>query len=265
MIFPLFKKEIKSNYKIFLIFVAIISLYSSVIVAMYDPTLGESLNMMAESMPELFAAFGMTNPGATLIEFVTNYLFGFILIVIPFVFTLIIVSRLISRYIDKGSMAYLLATPHTRTQMIVTQLAVLVFGILLLVVYETLLVILCSYVMFEEKMPLDQYLTLNLGLFGMHILFAGMCYLSACCFNETKWSIGVGGGLGMVFILIQMLSQVSDKVEFLKYFTPLTLFDTMGLIAFESQALLMMGSLFVVGFVLFVVGIILFKKRDLPL
>ena len=75
MILPLFKKEIKANYKIFIIFILIISLYAGIIVAMYDPELGKSLEMMAESMPELFAAFSMTNAGSSLIEFVTNYLF----------------------------------------------------------------------------------------------------------------------------------------------------------------------------------------------
>lgn len=52
----LFKREIKSNYKIMLIFMALISMYSSVIVLMFDPKLGESLSIMAESMPEIFAA-----------------------------------------------------------------------------------------------------------------------------------------------------------------------------------------------------------------
>ena len=79
----LFKREVKSNYKTMLIFMALISMYSSVVVLMFDPKLGESLNVMAESMPEVFAAFGMMNAGATLIEFVANYLYGFILIVIP--------------------------------------------------------------------------------------------------------------------------------------------------------------------------------------
>ena len=49
----LFKREIKSNYKIMLIFMALISMYSSVIVLMFDPKLGESLSIMAESMPEI--------------------------------------------------------------------------------------------------------------------------------------------------------------------------------------------------------------------
>ena len=79
MISTLIKRELKANYKILLIFMAILSMYCSVIVMMYDPTLGESLYMMAKSMPQLFAAFGMMHPGITLLDFIINYLYGFIM------------------------------------------------------------------------------------------------------------------------------------------------------------------------------------------
>ena len=265
MILPLFKKEIKANYKIFIIFILIISLYAGIIVAMYDPELGKSLEMMAESMPELFAAFSMTNAGSSLIEFVTNYLFGFIMIIIPFVFMLIMISRLICRYIDKGSFAYLLATPRNRGQIILTQLLTVLLGVLLLIVYETVLVIVCGKVMFNELVPIKEFLVLNCGLFGLHCFFSTLVYLTACSFNETKWSMGLGGGLGMVFILIQMLSQVSDKFDFLKYLTPLTLFDTNGLIELDLQAIMFAEVLYLLAFVFIIVAVSIFKKRDLSL
>ena len=40
----LFKMEVKANYKLFLLFAGILTLYVSVISAMYDPKLGNSLN-----------------------------------------------------------------------------------------------------------------------------------------------------------------------------------------------------------------------------
>ncbi len=52
---PLLRREIRANYKILLIFCAVFTLYGAVIVGMFDPKLGESLNAMAASMPELFA------------------------------------------------------------------------------------------------------------------------------------------------------------------------------------------------------------------
>ena len=45
---------------------------------------------------------------------------------------------------------------------------------------------------------------------------------------RDRW---VGGGLNILFFLMQMISQVGDKFEFLKNVNPLTLFDYYGLAA----------------------------------
>lgn len=265
MITVLFKREWKSNYKIFFIFVAVLTLYESLIVAMYDPKLGESLNMMAKSMPQIFAAFGMTDPGLTLLDFITNYLYGFILTMIPLIYTIIMCQRLIARYIDKGSMAYLLTTPHTRSQIMFTQLMVLLSGVVLLIVYSIILIWGCSIVMFSESLDVSRFLLMNVGLLGIHVLFACICFLTACSFNETKLSIGIGAGIGIGSLLIQMLSQVNDKIDFLKYITPLTLFDAKGLQAYHQQAILNTALLFILAIGCVIATQIIFKKRDLPL
>lgn len=262
---PLIKREIKANWKIALLFLAVISLYGSVIVAMYDPLLGASLQMMAESMPEIFAAFGMMNANSNLLEFVSNYLYGFILIVIPIIFIIILSSRLIARYIDQGSMAYLLATPNTRSKIIHTQAFLMILGIFTLVLYVSLLVLCCGFMMFDEGIAVNRFLVLNAGLFGLLLFLGGICFLSATIFNEQKLSCGVGAGLCILFVLLQMLSQVGDKMDFLKYVTPLTLFQAEELIALDSSAYIGVIVLYVGALFFFLCGIQVFKKRDLPL
>ena len=238
MISTLIKRELKANYKILLIFMAILSMYCSVIVMMYDPTLGESLYMMAKSMPQLFTAFGMMHPG-------------------------IMCYRLIARYIDRGTLVYLLTTSYSRKKIILTQYLNLLLGTLFLIVYSCSLIILCSYIMFDEKIDISSFIMLNTGLICLHLFFMSMCFFTATTFNEIKYSLGIGGGLGMIFILIQMLSQVSDKLEFLKYFTPLTLFDASSLVKFESITGIVV--LFMVSIFILVLSIDIFSKRDLPL
>ena len=49
-------------------------MYSCMIIAMFDPKLGDSLRAMAESMPQLFSAFGMADVGTTLLESIMGYL-----------------------------------------------------------------------------------------------------------------------------------------------------------------------------------------------
>ena len=101
----LLKKELRANGPLAAIFLGVVTLYGSMITSMFDPKLGDSLNIMMESMPELFAAFGMSNPGASLTQFLANYLYGFLLIALPLVMILLLVQRLLVRYTDRGAMA----------------------------------------------------------------------------------------------------------------------------------------------------------------
>lgn len=261
----LWKREFKANIKVILLFLLVLSLYSSLIVAMYDPKLGQSLEMFKESMPGVFEAFGMSNPGSTLIEFIANYLYGFILIVFPMIFVILMCHRLIVRYVDRGSMAYLLSTPHKRTTIILTQLSMLAIGILILVAYVTLLVIVCGNLMFDEGIDFSAFLTLNVGLYGIMLFFAGVCFLFACTFNETRFATGIGAALCIVSVLIQMLSQVGDKLENLKYATPLTLFRPEEIIAMDQGALWSVGVLYIGAIVLFTLGVMIFKRKDLSI
>lgn len=265
MIPTLIKKEMKSQIKILILFLIVISIYSTVIVMMYDPQLGESLHMMAQSMPELFAAFGMQDPGLTMMDFIINYLYGFILIIIPIIYIIVTSYRLIAKYVDKGSFAYLLTTGHSRVQVILSQYISLTCGVFILVAYATVLNYTTSYLLFDEALILKNFLMLNVGLFILHLFFASLCYLTSCTFNEIKYSIGMGGGVSLLFILIQMLSQVSEDIQFLKYFTPLTLFDPQNIAILDNQAIGKIIVLLILAIVFIISGTIIFKKRDLSL
>lgn len=59
MIRSLMKQEIKSNYKLYIVFLSTIAMYAVTLVAMYDPSLKESLKALEQSMPVVLAAFGM--------------------------------------------------------------------------------------------------------------------------------------------------------------------------------------------------------------
>ena len=65
----LFKREIKSNYKVFIIIFAVLLMYTSVVTSLFDPNLGSILEQFSQTMPELMSAFGMTSPGSTLLNF----------------------------------------------------------------------------------------------------------------------------------------------------------------------------------------------------
>lgn len=261
----LFKKEIKSNYILYLIFLAVLTMYSVIIVAMFDPKLGDSLRLMAESMPEVFAAFGMNKMGTTLLEFVTTYLYGMLFVIFPSVFIIILAGRLVVKYVDNGSMAYLLAVPERRRKIISTQAVFLALSLILMVLYVTGIILLTGQMMFPGEMEVLPFLRVNIGLLGVLLFFGGVCFLSSCLFNDTKRAYGIASGVVIYSILLQMISQVGDKAENLKYATPLTLFSIDGLTAGEASAYGKCAILYIAGIVFMALGVWKFSRRNLPL
>lgn len=262
---PLLRREIRANYKILLIFCAVFTLYGAVIVGMFDPKLGESLNAMAASMPELFAAFGMSNPGSTLLEFLVNYLYGFLFVCLPVVMILILVNRLLARYVDRGAMAWLLASPHPRWKLALTQGKVLGLLVLAAAVWNTALCLTLSALLFPGELDVRRFLLVNVGLLGLLLFFSGLCFASACLFTDSRYALGVGGGLCGAFVLVQMLSQLGEDLSWLRWATPLTLFDAGAIAAGEPGALALAIPLYLGAAALFALGIWRFSRKDLCL
>lgn len=261
----LWKREWKANINIILLFLALLSLYCGVILAMYDPESGDMLQAMAEQMPELFAAFGMSDAGNTLMEFITNYLYGFILIVIPYMGIVLLTHRLIIRYIDRGSMAYLLASGNSRTKIILTQASFLIFFVCLMCLYVTCFLLFGAVLIHQEQLPLDTLCYLNLGLLGLLLAFSSISFLGAVCFNETKYSLGIATALGIFFLLVQMLSKVGSAMDFLKYMTITTLLDVDAILQGQGTSLTGILVLYAIAIGCYGASIAIFQRRNLPL
>ena len=140
----LFKREMKGSIKLLIIFCAIITMYVSIIINMYDPQMMKTLDSFAEVMPELMASVGMKTNATSLLGFMVSYLYGFILLIFPMLFCILRGNALIAKYVDKGSMASLAAAPVKRRTVAFTQMIVLVSGILLLILYSAIVELICA-------------------------------------------------------------------------------------------------------------------------
>lgn len=125
----LYWREMKNSLKMLVIFAAILSMYISMIISMYDPEKADVLKQFEQMMPELMAAVGMQNTSSTLIGFMSSYLYGMLLLVFPMVYTMMRANGLIAKYVDRGSMAVLVTGSVHRRTVVLTQTAVLCSGI----------------------------------------------------------------------------------------------------------------------------------------
>lgn len=262
MVKHLLARSVRSNLGLLGIILAVLAMYGGIIVTMYDPELGDTLNSMAAAMPELFAAFGMAGTPATLTEFLVNYLYGFLLLVFPLVMSILLANRLVASYVDSGAVAYLLASPHSRAAITATQAVVhIVSNWICLAIFYGGCSAFCE-MMFPGELDWTALARVTLGLAAMHFFFGGLLFASVCIFNDAKPAVGVGTSLTVLFLLIQMAEQVSDKFDWLQYLTPVTLYRTTELMEGTGgvwQACVLAGA----GFVMYLAGGIIFCRKDI--
>lgn len=262
---PLLKASIKLNYIIFLIILAVLMLYLPIIISMYNPETQDSLNELLSALPaELVSAMGFGEAGGTLVEFIASYFYGFLILLLPMIYTIVVANRSISSHVDQGSMAYLLSTPNKRVKIAGTQGLFLALSVSLLIAIVTLVGIVISGILYPGELDIPRFILLNVGALLLYYALSGIGFFSSCLFNDTKNSLAIGAGIPVAFLVLQMISNTGEATCFLKYFTIYTLFAPDKLVHGEG----FMPSFIALGLIAittYSTGLYVFHKRDLPL
>lgn len=262
----LFKQDIRANYTLFGIIIAVMAIYGFMVAGMYDSAIQEKMQGLLEAFPpSVIEAFGFDFSGNTLIEFISSYLYGMLLLLLPMVFEIVVANRLLARYVDRGSMAYLLATPNRRRKIALTQ-ALFLFAVvtLLLLLNTGILYLACEWTQ-PGQLEVAAFFKLNLGLWLLHLAVSGICFFTSALFNDTRYSLGWGAGFAIGFYLLQMLANMGGKLDKLKYATIFTLFDANAIVSGADGTFWPLFALGAIALVLYAGGCLVFAKRDLPL
>lgn len=260
----LFNREMKAAGKLIMIFIYILTIYTGCIVYMFNPNNANIFDAIIKTMPGLMRAFGFVPGGNTLIGFIATNLYGMIVLVVPMIFSIILGNKLICGYVDRGSMAYLLATPNKRIKVALTQALCMWVSVGILITYATVSILVFSALMHPGLLDIGKLVVMNVDIYFLHIAISGICFLASCISNDAKRSFTIGAGVPFVFFLIQMLANIGDKLANLKYFTIFSLFNPSDIVA-GKNATSQLIILAIIAVVLYSSGIVVFSKRDLPL
>ncbi len=262
MVTPLFKQGLRSIAPLFGTVVAVLLVYIGTVVYLYDPSVSESLALMQEAMPELFAAFGMANPSATLLDFLLNYLYGFL-----FTATLVLLGAYMAqRYVvgpaKEGSLAWTLATPHGRTSLAFTLVVVEAVVVAALTAILSVIEVALCEVLFPGELQVDGLIRANLGLASLGLFVSSVCFASGCFFQKPSFALWVGTGICLVFLLAGLAGSAGEGLAWLTDLSPFALYDAYGLASGDGGAAV--GSLALAGAsaLLFAAGVVSFGRRD---
>lgn len=226
-------RELKVNFKAFCIWTLITILLYLVVFLIYPSIMTdsstESLNEMMKVFPEdVLKSFNMDISSIdTVYGWLKSEGFVFLLLIIGCYSGILGANILLKEESDK-TIEYLGTLPVKRTNIVIKKS---ITGIIYITAI-TVIVGIFNYIGlkvsgdFEEK----QYILLSLTpLLSSYLVFFICLFLSTFT-NKTKKMLGVSLGLVLISYVLNTLSTLSDKAEFLKYFSVFTLADIRNVI-----------------------------------
>lgn len=258
--------NIKNNIKLFIIFVLIMFMYKGVTISMFNPDSSEEMDALLELIPEaLLRAMGYHSLDPSLAGFLSGYFYGFLITMFPLILTIILSYSLTAKLIDNGSMSNLLATPNTRQSIILTQILSQLTILTVLFFTITLFGWLVSAITFPGHLALGTYMLLNLGALLLFFAIGGITFFFGTLFNDGSKALSFAIGAPLGFFLINMFRGFDESLEFLRFFTILTLYDNDVILQGDTIILFQFSALFIIGLCCYTLSIHVFKEKDLTL
>lgn len=247
----LIKHELKQGWKSLLIWTISIGFFVAICVFMYPEMESEmeGVNDMFSSMGSFTAAFGMDRLNfGTLIGFYAVECGNILGIGGAFFAALLGISALAKEEKERTA-EFLLTHPVSRVRIITEKLASVMLQILIMNIVILLLSII-SITAIGEEIPWNEICLLHLSYFLVQIELAGICFgISAFM---RRGGLGIGLGIATVMYFLNIIANISENAEFLKYITPFGYAEGADLIADMS---LDAGKV-IFGMTLFLIGII---------
>lgn len=244
------KHELKQGKTSFLIWTAAIGFLLMVCVFLFPEMKGqmESISDTFASMGSFTAAFGMDRLNfGTLIGFYAIECGNILGLGGAFYAVLCAVGILAKEEKDKTA-EFLLVHPVSRIRIITEKLIAVFIQItaLNLIIYA---VSVGSMTMIGEEIPWKEVNLLHLAYYLLQIELSGICFgISAFL---RKGSMGVGLGIATMMYFLNLIANITESAEFLKYITPFGYCEGADIVSNGKLD----GTMVTIGIVMGIIGI----------
>ena len=262
----MFKREIKINLKSFIIWTSILIALFLVVFLVYPSIINsENMEMMDEMMKmfpeEMLKAFNMD---ISSIDSAFGWLktegFVFILLITG-IYSGILGSNILLKEESDKTLEYLNSVPVTRKNVVISKiLCGLLYIILMLVIIGIFNFIGLSFSGdFDRKL----YILLSITPLFSSIVIFSICLFLSTFTHKTKKMLGISLGIVFASYFLNIISEMGESTEFLKYISIFTLSDIRNVIINISINPLMVLLSIIITFVFMILTIIHYDKKEL--
>lgn len=262
----MFKREMKINFKSFMIWTSILIALFLIVFLIYPSIINsENMKMMDEMMkifPEkMLKAFNMDISSIdTAFGWLKTEGFVFILLITG-IYSAILGSNILLKEESDKTIEYLNSMPVTRKNIVINKI---LCGLLYIILMVAIIGIF-NFIGLSLSGKFDQktYILLSITpLFSSIVIFA-ICLFLTTFTHKTKKTLGVSLGIVFASYFLNIISEMGKSTEFLKYISIFTLADIRNVIVNVSINPLMIVLTMVITAILVIFTIIHYERKEL--
>ncbi|WP_242833126.1 ABC transporter permease [Desulfosporosinus acidiphilus] len=198
-----------------------LSLYNLLLIGVF-PSLSQSKGMakLTENLPKLARVFRLTSDSALnrFESFVASQCFGQVWVLVMGIYTISTANELIAQYVAEGGMTYLLTSPAGRSEIFLTQTAVLISGLILMVTL-TELGIWGEAKLFSLSMDKKAYTSLGILALALFLNVGSYSLLFSTLFNNEENVVLSAACITFIFYALDTFSSLDDRFLWVRRLT----------------------------------------------
>lgn len=262
----MFRREMKVNFKSFIIWLLIVMGIFSIVFLIYPSIIdSDNIKMMDELLKifpeEVLKAFNMDISSLdSAYGWLKSEGFVFILLIVG-CYAGILGSNILLKEENDKTIEYLNSLPVRRRDIVVQKalagLAYIVLMVGLIGIFNFIGLSLSGD--FDQK----QYLFLSITPLFPSVVIYFICMFFSTLTHKTKKMIGVSLGIVFISYMLHMLSTIADSVSFLKYFSVFTLSDIRNVITSTSIDPIMVVLSIGISGLFFILTMMHYNRKEL--
>ncbi|MGI6279366.1 MAG: ABC transporter permease subunit [Acutalibacteraceae bacterium] len=256
------KHELKQGSRSFIIWTASISFFLIICILMFPEIKGEmeGISEMFASMGSFSAAFGMDRLNFGTLKGFYSVECGNILGMGGAFFASLIAVTALAKEEKEHTAEFLFSHPISRFRVVSEKLLAVMLRIVTMNVIIWALSA-AAIVVIGEKIPFKEILLLHIAYTLLQIELAGICFCLSAFLQ--RGSIGIGLGIAAALYFLNIVANINERADFLKYITPFGYTEGADIIENGSLDFI----LILIGMAYAVIGIaiayIKYSKKDL--
>ncbi len=258
----IFQAELKLRLKGSLIFGGIIAFMLAVCVLIWPEMKGQ-MNEMTDLFANMGAftdAFGMDQLDFGTLMGYYGVECGNVLGIGGAIFAALLSIRALSGEESERTAEFLLTHPVSRSRVFLEKLAAVLAQIVALNLIITLLTGL-SVLLIGETMPLGKFVLIHLCYLLLQVEIALICFGLSAFLRGSAIAIGIGIAIGLYFL--NLIANITEAAEFLRYITPFAYADASKIVDTGSPDVLLIVLGLLYGIALAAGGAYYYRKKDI--